>query len=677
MDALTIFWVILAAILALGLSFSQYFFGKKRKFKNRGWFVFLRFVTWFALFLLLINPKFSSNSYYVEKPALLLAVDNSSSIANFGKADEVRNFMAELKNNSELTKRFDLEIYSFGETLRPADSLSFEEKQTEIGNALRELQQIHKKKTAPIVLVTDGNQTFGEEYRYLANNQNSQIFPVVVGDTTQYTDLEITQLNANRYTFLNNKFPVEIFINYVGLKNIESEFVIQENERTVFREKVNFSPENKSKRISAILPANSIGVKTYTAKILPLDQEKNKVNNQRKFAIETIGQKTEILLLAGILHPDIGALKKAVESNEQRSVTIKTPEDELNVGEYQLVILYQPNDSFQSVFQQIKDLKINAFIITGTATDYNFLNSAQSDFEKQANRQFEDFLPEFNKNYGVFQLEDIGFDDFPPLRDRFGRTEFQNRIRPILFQNIQGITTETPLLATVEDQKGRRKAFLFGEGIWKWRAKSYLDFRSFEKFDGFLGKLVQYLASTKKRERLELSYHSFYNKGDELMIRAEYFDRNFVFDPHAKLTLVAENKDTEQRVQRPFLLKNTDYTVNLSDFPPGKYNFTVKVEGENLSKSGEFTLIDFEPEKQFMNANLNQLQEIAHNPDHQVYFLNAADLLAKDLLGNNAFLPVQKSKQKMISIIDWYYLLIVILLSLAVEWFLRKYNGLI
>src|SRR5690606_9252555 len=121
--------------------------------------------------------------------------------------------------------------------------------------------------------------------------------------------------------------------------------------------------------------------------------------------------------------------------------------------------------------------KINSLTITGTATDYTFLNTVQADFQKRAGAQFENYLPEFNENYGVFQTENIGFDDFPPLEDQFGGMEFKAAFNPVLFQNIQGFTTETPLLATTEES-GLRKAYLFGEGIWKWRAKSYLDSRS-------------------------------------------------------------------------------------------------------------------------------------------------------------------------------------------------------
>lgn len=673
----TILWILLAAFVALGLSLFQYYFRGGKKHKKWPWFTLLRFFAWFGLFLLLINPKFTQKSYFLEKPSLVVVVDNSSSIANFGKGKEVKNFVSKLQNNAKVVERFDLEIYSFGENLQAGDSLRFSEGQTKIGEALQKAQQIYKGKTAPLVLVTDGNQTFGQDYRYIARENDRKIYPVVVGDTAQYVDLKIAQLNVNRYAFLNNKFPVEVFVNYEGTEKSESELLLKQGSNTVFRKSLHFSDEKKSERITAILPAESIGVKTYTAIVQPLAKEKNKTNNRQQFAIEVIDEKTKVLLLAGRLHPDVGALKKSIESNEQRSVTIKTMNEDFSIGEYQLVILYQPNPNFKQVFEQLETLKINSFTIAGTATDYGFLNSVQTDFQKKSSHQTEEYLPKFNENYATFQLENIGFDDFPPLKDNFGTIDFKKTFHPLLYQKIQGLETETPLLATLEQQDGRRKAYLFGEGIWKWRAKNYLDAHSFEDFDEFMGKLVQYLASTKKRSRLELTHNSFYNKGDELTIEAGYFDKNFVFDPRGTLTLTAKNKDSGERVQRPFLLKNTNYKVNLSDFPPGNYSFTVKVEGQNLSKSGEFTLIDFEVEKQFMNANLEQLQQIATNQNEHVYFLDRAELLVGDLLENEAFKPVQKSRENIVSLIDWYYLLGIVILALSAEWFLRKYHGLV
>jgi hypothetical protein len=65
-------------------------------------------------------------------------------------------------------------------------------------------------------MVTDGNQTIGEDYQYYKPGPQVEIFPVVAGDTTAQVDLAINNLNVNRYAFLNNRFPVEIILNYTG-----------------------------------------------------------------------------------------------------------------------------------------------------------------------------------------------------------------------------------------------------------------------------------------------------------------------------------------------------------------------------------------------------------------------------------------------------------------------------
>jgi hypothetical protein len=46
------------------------------------------------------------------------------------------------------------------------------------------------------------------------------------------------------------------------------------------------------------------------------------------------------------------------------------------------------------------------------------------------------------------------------------------------------------------------------------------------------------------------------------------------------------------------------------------------------------------------------------------------------LLNDNRYQQVQKREQKVVPLIDWKYLLGLIVLILSAEWFIRKYNGL-
>ena len=68
---------------------------------------------------------------------------------------------------------------------------------------------------------------------------------------------------------------------------------------------------------------------------------------------------------------------------------------------------------------------------------------------------------------------------------------------------------------------------------------------------------------------------------------------------------------------------------------------------------------------------------MATNRDARVYSLKERDSLYTQLLADQRLQIVQKSEQKIVPLIDWKYLLAVLVLLLAAEWFIRKYNGLI
>lgn len=673
MASLTVLFIILAAVGSAGLVLFQYYFPKR----HSQWILFsgVRFVTYFSLLLLLINPKIKEKSYSVEKPSLVLAVDNSRSIRELGKADSLRKFVEKLKADPELSDKFAIETYTFGADFERQDSLDFDEGKTNIGLPFSHLSELYGTQVAPTILLTDGNQTFGPDYQMEALNYAQPLYPVVVGDTATHPDLKIDRLNVNHYAFLDNKFPIEIFVNYNGEASVVKKFTIRKGGKPIFEKSLNFDHRHNSQIVNAELPADSIGVNTYTAEIESLKIEKNTDNNRQKFAVEVIDEKAKIVVLSAFSHPDLGAFKKAIESNSQRQADIKYIDDDgpIDFEKYQLAILYQPNSDFKKAFKKLERLHINTLTVTGTKTDYGFLNGEQGVFEKELTDETEHYLPVYNEDYSNFQFDDIGFDDFPPLRDEFGEMTIKKDVTPLLYQKIQGTKLKSPLLATLET-KEQRKGFLFGEGTWQWRGRSFREAGSFKAYDGFLGKLIQYLSSDSRRERLRVDYKSFYDSGDKILFRAHYFDENYEFDPRAKLSAEIENQKDQTTQKRPFLLKGNHYELDLSQLGPGDYKFKVDVKGEARTKSGEFTVVDFDVEKQFSGANVKKLRKTT---DRDLNYLDTPDHLVSQLLDNPDYKPVQRAKTKTSSLIEWRYLLLIMALSLSFEWFLRKYRGLV
>ena len=677
MSSETLLYIILAGIVALGCALFQYFYKAKSMSKLNMLFAFFRFLALFSVLLLIINPSFDQVKTAIEKPNLVVAIDNSSSVRHLKQDANALEFIENIKTNKALQDKFNIHYYGFGEQLNSSDSITFQDPQTNISKALTQLNQVYKQTTAPTLLITDGNQTYGNDYQFASNSYKQPIYPIILGDTITYTDLKIEQLNVNKYAYLKNKFPVEAILVYNGSQSVNSKFVVKNGNATVFSKPISFSKKNNSAIINFTLPANRVGISSYKAHLIPIKSEQNKINNSKNFAVEVINQQTKIAIISDFPHPDLGALKKSIESNEQRSVVLLNPENSINqINDYQLIILYQPNNKFKSVFDKIEALNKNKFIITGSKTDLNFLNGVAKHYSQSITNQTENYQPEFNSNYAPFIIEDLNFETFPPLLSNYGKVKFNGPFQSILDKRVSGVSIDEPLLATIESN-GRREAVLFGENLWQWRSQSYLNEKSFQHFDDFLGKLVQYLASNKPKSRLNLYYESFYSGSRNVVVKAEFFDKNYVFDARESLNITVTDKISKERKTFPLILKNKNYQVDLSSLAPSEYRFTVSATNEKMSKSGSFQILEYHVEQQFLNANVKKLQRLATNSSGSSHFIAQPDAVIDEVLNDNRYTPIQKSSKNTIPLIDWKYLLAIIAISLGAEWFLRKYNGLI
>ena len=153
--------------------------------------------------------------------------------------------------------------------------------------------------------------------------------------------MKILQINVNKYAYLNNKFPVEIFCSYLGNKTISTELTISSGNQTIHKELLEFSPEVNSRIITPLIKTTKVGQQAYQVSLKPIQNEKNKVNNLKYISLETIDEFSKVALISTISHPDIGALKTSIESNKQRLVDILKPEEFIATNEsYGLVILY-------------------------------------------------------------------------------------------------------------------------------------------------------------------------------------------------------------------------------------------------------------------------------------------------------------------------------------------------
>ncbi len=675
METLTVLYIFFAAIVALGFSLFQYFYKRKAKGTYYLLLAFFRFVGIFGIFLLLINPEFSKPSYTLEKTNLVILADNSTSILESGTM--ANNLVSEFGNSNEIAERFNIDNYKFGSDVAPLDSLSFTERITNIHKSLSSLKDVYAREQTVTVLLTDGNQTIGQDYGYFKPDSQNTVYAIVLGDTTKYRDLSVGPVQTNKYAFLNNKFQLETYISYQGNAPVAATVSISMNEQVVYRENIKLDYSNNLKPITTKIDANTVGVKNIEVRVTTVPEERNTANNSRRTTVEVIDEKTKIALVSDLLHPDLGTLKKAIESNEQRSVSIfKSSEPTATLESMDLLIFYQPTVSFRNHMAFAKLMNANTFILTGTHTDYSFLNEMNMGFEIENGYPEQEVFGLLNTSFSKYDISNLDLSDFPPLVSDAGPLLFSQPYEALLGTQIRGLDVQEPLWS-VWETNARRQSLLTGEGLWKWRMQTYRNTDDFSNFDEFVGNLIRYLTTTKNKARLNVDYEKVYDGSSNVFIRATYFDEAFLFEPNAKINITVTNTTTNETSTTPMVLKNSYFEVDLTNLLPGEYSFKVTVEKEPNIENGIFSISEFDMENQFVSSNVAKLNQLALGSGGETYYPSELDVLLQDLIANDAYVPTEKRTENVVSLIDFKILLAIIAFAFAAEWFIRKYNGLI
>ncbi|MDP5061065.1 MAG: VWA domain-containing protein [Maribacter sp.] len=675
MESITVLYIILAAIVALGIVVFQYIYKQKAKSKIYWLLAFLRFTGIFGLLLLLINPQFSQKSYTLEKPNLVILADNSTSLSE--SASQLSQMISEIKASDDILDRFKVADYSFGADLHIFDSLSFKEKNTNIYKSISALKDVYAREQTVTILLSDGNQTIGQDYSYFKSDQNNSIYTVVLGDTTKYKDISVGSIQTNKYAFLKNKFPLETYVSYQGNSAISATVSIKMNSKVVHKENVKLTSQNNYKPISVEVEANTVGIKNLVVEVSQLPEERNIKNNRRSTSIEIIDEKTKIAIISDIVHPDLGALKKAIESNEQREVSIlKSNVANSILEEIDLFIFYQPTARFQSSFEYAKSKNANTFIITGTQTDYSFLNKADVPFEIENGYPQLEVFGLLNNAFTKYDISKFDLTDFPPLVSDAGPILIATPFETLLGTQIKGLNIQQPLLSVME-KNAQKSALLMGENLWKWRMQTYRNTNEFVNFDEFIGNLIRYLTSSKNKSRLNVDYEKVYEGSSNTVVTATYFDEAFIFDPNAKVKIKVTNTATQKNQTNPLVLKNGYFEADLSNLVAGEYEFIVSVENESKTETGKFVISEFDMENQFVSSDNEKLEKLAVNSGGKLFYTSQIEELLADLKENDAYVPTEKSTENIVSLIDFRMLLAIIVFAFAAEWFIRKYNGLI
>jgi hypothetical protein len=127
----------------------------------------------------------------------------------------------------------------------------------------------------------------------------------------------------------------------------------------------------------------------------------------------------------------------------------------------------------------------------------------------------------------------------------------------------------------------------------------------------------------------------------------------------------------------PFVPGSNGYQLELGLLEPGSYRYQAQANNgaQKLTQAGSFIVENVQLEMMNTWANHDVLKSLAKETKGTFFTANGLDSLEIKLRQQQNFVSVAFDESNREEWIDWWPILVVIVLSFATEWFIRKWQG--
>ncbi|MFT5156472.1 MAG: hypothetical protein ACI83I_001015 [Bacteroidia bacterium] len=646
----------------------------------------LRFLSATILAILLLNPLLKYLNRTVEKPVVFLAIDNSESMklspdSVFLQSTLTKN-LEEMKNT--LSEKYEVIQFNFGSELNLTNASSFDEPQTNLSAIFSNLDKIYDGKNAyGTIVISDGIYNAGSNPIYTNTGATLPVFSVGVGDTNVRKDIRIRSAKANAITFLNNTYPVEITINADKCSGSRIELSAWQSGVKLAQSSVTISGDQFSHTTNFVLKADKVGTQQIQVRAQVVAGEISTSNNQMMVYTEVIDGRQKILLAAHSPHPDIMALKAALENSDQYEVELKLGSlAPIKKTDYDLVITHgMPVDGNEiNWMRTLKEMGVPKLMVLSAQTNVNMLNNLDVGVKISGNRNnVNRSQAKLNPGFGLFELSTEATDympKFPPLTTPFGQYSTSAQSQVLSFQLIGSVSTELPLLVFTQEED-LKTGLILGEGFWKWRLFNFEKEGNFTAADEVIRRAVQYLAikSDKRKFKIQTTSKNYF-ENEPVGFIAEVYNQSYEFTTKADVSVAVRNEDGKT-YNYTLLPNETSYRSSGGALPAGLYTYvsTATNGPDKEVLSGSFVVKALELERFNLTANFGLLKQLSQNSNGKWYYKDQISVLTTDLMSREDATSLSSTSYNLKDVIDQKWIFFLLVFILVLEWFARRWLG--
>lgn len=674
----------------------------------------LRALALIGLVMMLFEPILRLVHSDDLKPVIAVLVDNSESMT-ISDAGRVRSSgVGSLLSSGkfrDLSPDAIVRYYLFSSKLGPPlasapDSLHPSGPSTDLSEVFAELrQQAPKDNIRAAVLVTDGNYTTGRNPLYAAGELGMPVYTVGVGDTSEQKDILVEKVLTNNLAYAGTRFPMDVTVKSTGFSGENVEVDLLEGSAVIDRKVLQLVEGSHEYEVKLFAEPKDEGTKKYTIAVSKLPGELTERNNTRTLFIKVLRSRLRIVIFAGAPSADVAAVRQAL--TEDQRLNVKAFVQNAAAGFYEgnpnaslldsadcFVLIGFPSAAtpggiVREIAVRCETGKKPLLFLNGLSTDYPKLRALESDlpftWSGPSRNEMMVFaaVPDRQKHHPLVRLEgeitEESWRELPPVYKT--QTTFHARAEAEVLAAVkyQTFTLDEPAVLT-RDIARQKTVAVTVHGIWRWRllAQDKPETRQFLPL--FLTNAVRWLTTQEDDKRVRITpVKETFTTAEPAELTAQVYDDQL--RPADDATVKVELDRSGEKFPVEFsAVGNGRYEGSISGLAEGDYTFTGKASSETGTygeDKGKFSVGQVNVE--FLETRMNKplLEQIADRTGGA--YADAAEVAQ---IGEH-FRAGPKLSSKVIiqtseiELWNWRYVAAVLILLFAIEWFLRKRNGML
>jgi len=694
-----IYIVIFFSIPVLFFSY-KYFINKP----GYNYLIIIRIILIGFLLILLFNPTVIINK---EKNKFLpwrIYIDKSLSL-NYYKQPSYTSYVKGISNFIQRIKRknIDSEIYSFGsqlDTLLDITKIKTDANSTNIGLVFENLDVSYEKNIAGAIIFTDGQINQGPLLSKFSTYNKLPIHIVGIGDTIPMLDVSIQSVEIPPISVKGEEVNIDATISSVGnLKERVNVTLFDENNKLIGSKIIKISGKESLENVRFRIKPNKIGKNYYLIKCSALSDEINIQNNQQKIVMHVMKDRYNVALITGAPNYNTRLLKDHLSrsnNNIDHFLYINnkfSPPIKVFWEKKYEVIIFDNNpvksnsekwESLLRIFtKKLISHNSSFLIIPGPEIDINSINNYLKIIDIEAKELIPNDQNQYKWGFTSQWLNNLSFNDSKWLDNDVISMPQQNPAfylgkqvndKNINFAEYIEVDRPNPLLIL-----GEKKSIRYG--IWNSIDIASIKYKLLNTNNSFvldnsLNKIFNWLMKKSgSKEYVFRTNKNSYQQGEEVLLSGRSLNYNDDIIHEGTVELYYNDKFIGSKPLFLDINKN-EYKSRFWAPKPGEIKYIVNINKGIDSyevSNGTFEVQESHIELNRIFLNKEKLINISRSSGGKFnYWVDSESLLDE--------ISIVEKKENYIAtyIIRHNYLFIlIILLIITIEWFVRRKMGLL